>query len=311
MLFSKKHLRPRPAPLRPSFRPRLESLDERCLPSGGVLDPTFGSGGLVTNTTGPKVHAVATYPNEGTANDGKIVAVSVASGLGPYAYMAVTCYNLNGTLDSTFGGTGEVMNVKGTAWGVAVQADGKVVVAGSSTQGAFDVLRYNPDGSLDTSFGSKGQAVTSFSGTSYAFNLAVQADGKIVVADQTQAKNTGIWDIALARLNTNGSLDSSFGPGGKVVTQLPYSLDSLQYHHVRLGRLRLDACLHSPGQIHGPGAGWPDHRRRAERNKRHVLLGPLPGRRPADRLVHRQPQPGGHGQQPEPDCFKHHGRQPE
>jgi len=212
------------------YRPQLEALEDRCLLSGGVLDPTFGSGGLVTNTFGQIPHAVATYPNEGTANDGKIVEAVSASGSGRDAYMAVVRYNLNGTLDSSFGGTGEVTSgVKGLAWGVAVQADGKVVVAGWSTQAAFEVVRFNPDGSLDTSFGSKGLAVIGFSGTSYAFNVAVQADGKIVVAGQTQPKNTGNWDITLARLNTNGSLDSSFGAGGKVVTQLPYSLNSTQY----------------------------------------------------------------------------------
>src|SRR6476619_679778 len=59
------------------FRPRLEGLEHRCMLSGGVLDPTFGSGGLVTTTVGTdsRAYAVATYPNAGNANDGKIVAV--------------------------------------------------------------------------------------------------------------------------------------------------------------------------------------------------------------------------------------------
>src|SRR5947209_9542949 len=61
-------------------RPRLEVLEDRRLLSGGVLDPTFGSGGLVTTTLGAdsRAYAVATYPNQGTANDGKVVAAGDA-----------------------------------------------------------------------------------------------------------------------------------------------------------------------------------------------------------------------------------------
>ena len=106
---------------RSTFRPRLEALEDRCLPSGGVLDPTFGSGGLVNTTigSGAAAYAVATYPSAGTANDGKIVVVGAAS-TKTANYMAVVRYNLNGTLDTSFGGTGEVTTIKGTAEAVQV-----------------------------------------------------------------------------------------------------------------------------------------------------------------------------------------------
>jgi uncharacterized delta-60 repeat protein len=195
-------------------------------PSGGVLDPTFGSGGLVNTPSNSNTgaHAIATYPNEGTANDGKIAAVWVAFSSNGTPYMAVARYNLNGTLDTNFGGTGEVTNFKGYARGVTVQPDGKVIVAGWEPRGNFAAIRYNANGSVDTSFGTKGEAIIQFGRSgSYAYNVALQADGKIVLAGEVNG------DVGLARLNTNGSLDSSFGAGGQVSTPLPYSLSAPDY----------------------------------------------------------------------------------
>jgi uncharacterized delta-60 repeat protein len=223
----------RKIPRRPSsqepqsrFRPRLESLEDRRLPSGGVLDPTFGSGGLVNTPSNSNTgaHALATYPNEGTANDGKIVAGWVTFSSTGAPYMEVARYNLNGTLDTNFGGTGEVTNFKGYARGVAVQPDGKVIVAGWEPRGNFAAIRYNANGSVDTAFGTKGEAIIQFGRSgSYAYNVALQADGKIVLAGEVNG------DVGLARLNTNGSLDTSFGAGGEVSTPLPYSLYAPDY----------------------------------------------------------------------------------
>jgi hypothetical protein len=94
------------------FRPGLEALEDRFVLSGGILDPTFGSGGLVNTTSNSNTgaHAIATYANEGTVNDGKIAAVWVAFSYNGTPYMSAARYNLNGTLDSTFAGSGEVFN---------------------------------------------------------------------------------------------------------------------------------------------------------------------------------------------------------
>src|SRR5262249_33892315 len=102
-LWRKNHRTTTAHKTRSEFRPRLEVLEDRCLPSGGVLDPTFGSGGLVSTTVGglSSAHAVATYPNAGTANDGKVVAVgyaAVTQGSNIYTEFAVARFNLNGTL---------------------------------------------------------------------------------------------------------------------------------------------------------------------------------------------------------------------
>jgi uncharacterized delta-60 repeat protein len=211
----------RPAASR--FRPNLELLEARCLPSGGVLDPTFGSGGVIDSPPYGRGYAVATYANQGTANDGKIIVAGVDA-LGNKGGFAVWRYNLDGTPDRTFGGTGEVITVQGgPAMAVAIQPDGKVVVAGWS-RGDFTVLRYNVDGTADSTFGTKGTATLTFSkfSSAYVYNVVVQPDGKIVLAGETGGGTS--WDLGLMRLNANGTLDNSFGSGGKVITHFASSL---------------------------------------------------------------------------------------
>jgi uncharacterized delta-60 repeat protein len=214
---------------RPSigYCPRLEVLEDRCLLSGGVLDPTFGTGGVVETIAGSGgVHfALATYPQAGTANDGKIVAAGEArpvNGRSLSEQMAILRYNLNGSLDSSFGSAGQVLGPQGEAHAVAVQPDGKIVSAGYSGT-HFAVARYNANGSLDTSFGSRGVATTAITakGNDAIFALALQADGKIVVAGATAPANSSSYTLALARYNTNGSLDTSFGTGGLALDGLP------------------------------------------------------------------------------------------
>jgi uncharacterized delta-60 repeat protein len=131
-----------------------------------------------------------------------------------------------GDLDPTFGIGGRVTTDFGgfdQAHAVAVQPDGKVVVAGSSilgfSSGHVVLARYNPDGSLDTTFGMGGTVTTDFGGGfSAADALLLQPDGKVVVAgDAVPASGIGL-DLALARYNPDGSLDATFGTGGRVVS---------------------------------------------------------------------------------------------
>lgn len=192
------------------FRPRLEALEDRCLLSGGVLDPTFGSGGIVSTNVGglSRSFAVATYPSAGTANDGKVVAVGeadVTQRKNSYPEFAVVRFNLDGTLDTTFGSghNGEVTTILtsvqqgGIARDVAIQPDGKIVVAGYSFNGDFALVRYNADGSLDTSFGANGTGVVLTSvvknGTDQAYSLGLQPDGKIVVAGVIFGSKIWLW----------------------------------------------------------------------------------------------------------------------
>jgi len=129
-----------------------------------------------------------------------------------------------GALDPTFGAGGKVRTDLGgqIEWieDLAVQSDGKIVAVGTTgtqtTSSEFALARYASDGSLDASFGAGGKVTTDFGGR--AFAVALRGDGKIVVAgDGARGGATGD-DIALARFNTDGSLDTSFGVGGKVLT---------------------------------------------------------------------------------------------
>jgi uncharacterized delta-60 repeat protein len=218
------------------WRPVLEALEDRSLLAGGVLDATFGTGGGVATTVGALnfsvANAVAAYPNAGTANDGKVVAAGYAetslkrSGgvTQPNEDFAVVRYNLDGSLDKSFGGgmvTTDLGTLRDEAWAVLVQPDGKVVAAGWNGNYDIALVRYNPDGSLDTSFGGstgKGKVLTSISNGSsdQAFAMSLQADGKLVVAGVTSPRNTRNEDLVLVRYNSDGSLDGTFGTGGKV-----------------------------------------------------------------------------------------------
>jgi uncharacterized delta-60 repeat protein len=221
--------------IRTRRRPELEVLEDRCLLSGGVLDPTFGTAGTVTTPVGTidsADYSVATYPNAGNANDGKVVAAGYESSTKRGSIrdldFAVVRYNLDGTLDRSFGGTGQVTTNLGTttdvATAVVVQSDGKVVAAGYSG-GDFAVVRYNANGTLDTSFGGTGKIITDFNrGSDAGWSMALQADGKIVVAGVTVPLKTANGDLAVARYNPNGTLDTSFGTGGKTTLTLASSL---------------------------------------------------------------------------------------
>ncbi len=127
-----------------------------------------------------------------------------------------------GDFDPTFGTAGvTIAGIGGadTGFAVALQADGKIVVAGTtratanSTSDDFAVARFNTDGSPDTSFGTDGITTTDFAGFGDSgSDVTIQADGKIVVAE------TSGGDIALARYLTDGTLDTGFGTGGRVYT---------------------------------------------------------------------------------------------
>jgi uncharacterized delta-60 repeat protein len=134
-----------------------------------------------------------------------------------------------GELDTSFGNNGIVIesfsNYSDDAYALTVQPDGKILLAGSSyntgvNNDDFTLVRYNTDGTLDSSFGSSGKVTTNTAYRDSAKTILLQPDGKILLAGEAYDNNTLEIDIALVRYNTNGSLDTSFGVNGKVITDL-------------------------------------------------------------------------------------------
>ncbi len=187
----------------------------------GALDPSFGTGGKVTTAIGPgEDYATGLVAQP----DGKLVAAGINSNGSDYDIELVR-YNPNGSLDTSFNGTGKVSTAIGSgddeAWGLARQPDGKLVVAGDSYDGSkydFALVRYNPDGSLDTSFNGTGKVTTPVASGGGANAVVVQPDGKLVAAGAST--NGSNYDVTLVRYNPDGSLDTSFNGTGKVTTAI-------------------------------------------------------------------------------------------
>lgn len=190
----------------------------------GSLDPGFNGTGQHFSPTPyatELAHASALQP------DGKLL---VAGG-GIWPPMTVTVsdgfvirrYNHDGLLDNTFGQSGKVFSdfgdVREEIYCMAIQQDSKIVVGGVIGNNVNDsrkgiLARYNSNGSLDDSFGFKGRIITNYigaPGNEIIRSIRILSDGKILVSG---SKN--IRDGLLAKYQTNGQLDSSFGNSGVV-----------------------------------------------------------------------------------------------
>jgi uncharacterized delta-60 repeat protein len=190
----------------------------------GSLDSSFGGGGEVTTNFSSSISSRA-YALVGQP-DGKVIVAGIADNhTARDDDFAVVRYNNDGSLDASFGSGGKVTtdfsSTGNIAHAVTLQADGKILVAGLADSDANAALaRYNSDGSLDATFGTGGRVTTDFGGTQLDTieSVKVQSDGKIVVAGFTLLSNPFGVDLVVARYNSNGSLDNSFGSGGKVLT---------------------------------------------------------------------------------------------
>ncbi len=283
---------------RRGFRPRVEALEARCCPTGAVfewddptgggLDPTFGSGGQVltpfsnyydqanavtTQSDGKVVIAgysdpsgsrfaydflVARYNADGsvdtsfgtggrtvtdfnrsadepsavalqpqTSGPSKILVAGMVRNNGNDNF-GLARYNANGTLDTTFGRKGKVETDLGSSgdWpsSMVVDSAGRIIVAGMGPGSDAALVRYTANGALDTTFGSGGKLVNIIRLASgyHASSVALQGDGKIVLAGTTLDPATS-WEFVLARFNTNGTADTTFGSGGVVITHPGYN----------------------------------------------------------------------------------------
>src|SRR5262249_26495814 len=142
--------------------------------------------------------------------------------------LALARYNANGTLDTTFGTRGKVITDLGgngdSATAMTVDGSGRILVAGKTDTtagpGYAAMVRYNANGTLDTTFGSLGKLVTNIQLFNGSDRVALQSDGKIVLAGTMRDPSLTSYQFVTARFNANGTADSTFGNGGQVVTHV-------------------------------------------------------------------------------------------
>lgn len=181
------------------------------LNSNGSIDTSFNGTGTQRFSVGGSsfISAVALQ------SDGKIVVTGGSSTVDNNYFVARL--TTNGVLDTTFNVTGiktfNIGNIADGAYGLAIQKNGKIVVAGDSSINNFDtteigVARLNTDGSLDTSFNLTGTQIIPVGLSSGAASVALDTQGKLVVAGQS------VGEAAVVRLNTDGSLDTDFNGTG-------------------------------------------------------------------------------------------------
>ncbi|MBI5777996.1 MAG: hypothetical protein HZA49_00880, partial [Planctomycetes bacterium] len=220
----------------------------------GSLDTTFDTDGVVTTTISSGgsdyAYAIALQP------DGKILIAGLSDTTGNYSFTIVR-YNTNGSLDTAFDTDGVVTTTIGSSnaesYTMALQPDGKIVIAGYSYSGVSDIFtlaRYNTNGALDTTFDTDGIVTTTIGILSYARAIAVQADGKIVVAGY--AYNGLYDDSTLARYNTNGTLDTGFDTDGIITTTIGSS-----YSYAKAVAVQADGKIVAAGYAeNGVNAGF-------------------------------------------------------
>jgi uncharacterized delta-60 repeat protein len=197
--------------------------------TNGTLDASFGVNGIITtkiDTGDNSIRSLIIQP------DGKLV-VAGYSGCDHFnVNFALARYNIDGSLDNSFGTNGTVITSFGDISMVissALQVDGKIVAVGNMGSGVspggnkFALSRYTTNGNLDSTFGTNGKITTAVRNIDdVAYSVRIQADGKIIAAGTSyHDTNFDIGpDIALVRYNTNGSIDTTFGTKGKVITAL-------------------------------------------------------------------------------------------
>ncbi|HEX6289423.1 MAG TPA: delta-60 repeat domain-containing protein [Herpetosiphonaceae bacterium] len=165
-----------------------------------VVDPTFNPGSGAND----RVLALALQP------DGKVLLGGMFTSVGGTARTRIARLNADGTLDTSFNpGSG----ANSAVWALALQPDGKVLLGGDfwaiNGTGRNGIARLNADGTLDTSFNPNPGV------DSYVYALALQPDGKVLLGGMFTSVG-GTARNSIARLNTDGTLDTSFNPGSGV-----------------------------------------------------------------------------------------------
>jgi uncharacterized delta-60 repeat protein len=187
-----------------------------------VLDTTFGVNGKVTTSFSIGL-SISEIRNIVLQSDGRIISSGYATTSFNNAFqdkIALTRYNIDGSLDLSFGFNGKVVNTEyysSHSSGLKIQPDGKIIVVGQAQITNFNadkaiMLRYNTDGTLDTTFGINGVVnISEFGGNSGVLtDILIQSDNKILVSYLGGASD----DIEVFRYNSNGTIDTLFGLNG-------------------------------------------------------------------------------------------------
>ena len=190
-----------------------------------VLDNDFGTYGRTLTNFGPGENSLSSLALQ---SDGKILAA------GSYMYsegspneVALSRYNPNGSIDTTFGQNGKFLSFFGTELEnehniVRVQSDGKILLAathGSFSNYHFVLIRLTESGNLDTTFGTNGFVISSLNNdTNRLTSMEILPDGKVILAGYTSGPSTNEYpNFIIAKYNADGSLDTTFGNNGYTV----------------------------------------------------------------------------------------------
>jgi uncharacterized delta-60 repeat protein len=202
--------------------------------SNGSLDTTFSKDGKVTTDFGGDDNG--SYGGVAIQSNGKIVVVGYMYNGSDYD-MAIHRYNANGSLDKTFSGDGRAKVGFGAgrndnAIGVAIQSDGKIVIAGDTCDASYEnckfaAARLNSNGTLDATFSGDGKQTTNLGGSDTGWAVALQSDGKIVVAGYKETASDSLF--ALVRYKSDGNLDNTFSKDGKATTNLAAGIPDQAY----------------------------------------------------------------------------------
>ena len=197
----------------------------------GQLDPLFGNNGIVNTSFGATSGDYLTFAKQVlTSPDGNIYLLLNEA--------FISKRFPNGVIDSAYGFNGFSTTVSLTDAAAALQADGKILIVGSRINDrSFIIARLNTNGTPDSSFGNNGVKSILFKDPAYARSVALQTDGKIVVAGYTIDINSYVY-FAVARYNTNGSVDNSFNGNGQTITDFEFKIppqsidgDTIELHN--------------------------------------------------------------------------------
>lgn len=202
--------------------------------SNGRIDSSFGNNGTDTTTFksfDARAFSMYVQPDERIIQGGYAIK-------GPNSEFAMVRYNKDGSVDKTFGKKGIVLTKIGDSCQIhslTGQTDGKIIAAGyTSVSGVrrFVIVRYTTDGLIDTTFGKSGIDIFSFGiSDDVAESVVLQNDGKLIAAGYSY--NGSVYNFALLRCDTSGSIDSAFNVNGKVTTQIGTGTVGISYSLVQ------------------------------------------------------------------------------